>query len=67
VISPRAASTAAKCGSSASAATGSPPTRQRSSKCTSCGFWYRPDAVAGVRAIDSSIAQVEPLPLVPAT
>jgi hypothetical protein len=42
VTSPRARSTASKCGSSSLPSTLAPPIRQRSSKWTRCGFECRP-------------------------
>ena len=54
-------------GTNDSGDTMAPLMRQRSSKCTRCGLMYRPTRQPDCSAMHSSIAQVEPLPLVPAT
>ncbi len=66
-MSPRACSTAAKQGTRSSAFTGTPMIRQRSSKWTKWGEPYTPTRNPEDSKMPSSIAQVEPLPLVPAT
>jgi hypothetical protein len=65
-MSPRAASTASKCGSSEASATALPDAAALG-EMHQVRLDVQPDAVAGLQRDASSMAQVEPLPLVPAT